>query len=191
MTSQSKIKRSCWACGLYVNSVIEQLGRIAVLEYTIPEELSQQIPHSRRHRQNSNPQKPPTPPSPPPPPSTSPQDQAATMPIPRIAIPQPAALKPVLPRTTPASLRSLSTSSPSLAGWTGRTPDEHAVNRTDEKDVESKPAHQGMREKGKDDSHSFGISEKGGDNNRKAEQDKPEAPKPVIGMNDERGERGH
>jgi hypothetical protein len=34
---------------------------------------------------------------------------------------------------------------------------------------------------------SAASSEKGGEGNKKAEKDMPEAPKPVIGMNDERG----
>jgi len=30
-----------------------------------------------------------------------------------------------------------------------------------------------------------------GNHNKKAEEDHPEAPKPVIGMNDERAQKGH
>jgi hypothetical protein len=65
------------------------------------------------------------------------------------------------------------------------------VNRTDEKDVQSIPSHQGLREKDNGDSPAVGISEKGGADNKKAEQDRPKAPKPVMGMNDERGAKGH
>lgn len=65
------------------------------------------------------------------------------------------------------------------------------VNRTDENDVQSIPSHQGMREKDDGDSPAVGISEKGGAYNKKAEQENPKAPKPVIGMNDERGAKGH
>ena len=64
------------------------------------------------------------------------------------------------------------------------------MNRADEKDTQSKPSHQGMREKDEGDSQALGVSEKGGEDNKKAEQDKPEAPTPVIGMNDERGGKG-
>jgi len=48
-----------------------------------------------------------------------------------------------------------------------------------------------MREKDDGDSPAVGISEKGGAYNKKAEQENPKAPKPVIGMNDERGAKGH
>jgi len=57
--------------------------------------------------------------------------------------------------------------------------------------VQSKPSHQGMREKDAGDSNSRAISEKGAEDNKKAEQEKPQAPRPVIGMNDERGGKGH
>jgi hypothetical protein len=107
--------------------------------------------------------------------------------IPQLSVPRPAALRPSLLRTNPTPLRPFSNSGPPLGAWTGRTPDEHAVNRTDEKDVQSKSAHQGMREKDRGESHSTAISGKGGEHNKKAEQEKPKAPKPVIGMNDERG----
>lgn len=65
------------------------------------------------------------------------------------------------------------------------------MNRTDEKDIQSAASQQAMREKENDDSQSRGISEKGAEDNKKAEKDRPEAPKPVIGMNDERGGKGH
>lgn len=65
------------------------------------------------------------------------------------------------------------------------------MNRTDEKDTQSKPSHQGMREKEGGDSMSIGISERGGEANKQAQKDKPEAPKPVIGMNDQVGGKGH
>lgn len=61
------------------------------------------------------------------------------------------------------------------------------MNRTDEKDVQSAASQQAMEEKKSGDSQGRGISETGGEENKKAEKDRPEAPKPVIGMNDERG----
>ncbi|ERF76906.1 hypothetical protein EPUS_02617 [Endocarpon pusillum Z07020] len=122
--------------------------------------------------------------------STFSKSEDFTMPIPRISLPRPAVLRSPLLRTSTTTLRPLSTTSPALGAWSGRGPDEHAVNRTDEKDTQSKPAHQGMREKDEGDSQALGISEKGGKDNKKAEQDKQEAPTPVIGMNDERGGKG-
>ena len=56
------------------------------------------------------------------------------------------------------------------------------VNRTDQKDVQSKASQSAMQQKkdGKDGSQ--GISQKDeGNFNKKAEEDHPEAPKPVIG----------
>ncbi len=111
-------------------------------------------------------------------------------PVPRVSLPRPAVLRSPLLRNSTTKLRPLSTSSPARDAWSGRDPDEHAVNRTDEKDTQSKPAHQGMKEKDEGDSQALGVSEKGGKGNKKAEQDRPEAPKPVIGMNDERGGKG-
>ena len=64
------------------------------------------------------------------------------------------------------------------------------MNRTEEKDTQSKPAHQGMSDKEQGNSMSTGISEKGGEANRKSEKDEPAAPKPVIGMNDQVGGKG-
>ena len=73
--------------------------------------------------------------------------------------------------------------------WEGRKADEHVVNREDELDVHSEASQSGMREREKDDpDHSQGTSEKDkGKHNERAEKDHPEAPKPVIGMNDEKG----
>lgn len=83
--------------------------------------------------------------------------------------------------------------------WQGRKPDEHAVNRTEEKDVQSEQSQAGMREKdrhmsgkdaekGKEENVSQGVSEVDQNNsNQRAKKESPEAPGPVIGMNDERG----
>ena len=72
-------------------------------------------------------------------------------------------------------------------GWTGRTRDDHVVKRTDKKDAQSDPAQQALQEKTEGNSDSHAISGKGGEGNKKAESDRQKAPKPVIGMNDERG----
>lgn len=114
------------------------------------------------------------------------------MPVPRVPIPRPAVLRQsfMTTRSAPATLYSYSTSTTLLGGWSGTSPKDHAVNRTEEKDTESKPAHQGMREKEQGDSMSTSISQKGGEANRKSEKDEPAAPKPVIGMNDQIGGKG-
>lgn len=174
MTSATGVK-SEWTCGW--SAIFNDLGWLASLEYPV-------YPPEKR---SSDPIPPKTPPSSA---STSLKSEASTMPVPRISLPRPAFLRPQLPRTTPKPLRSFSTSCLSLGGNPGHKPDEQAANRTDEQDVQSKASHQGMREKDEGHSQSLGISEKGGAYNKKAEQDKPEAPKPVIGMNDERGGKG-
>ena len=94
-------------------------------------------------------------------------------------------------RITPAAIRHFPTASTPLREYTGRKPDEHVVNRTDGKDVQSKPSQQGMNEKVQGKSESHGIAETGGGHNAKAEKERPKAPRPVIGMNDERGEQGY
>jgi hypothetical protein len=177
MTSEPGFK-SEWTCGW--TTILNDLGWLASLEFPV-------YP-SEKPSSNPAPQKVPLPSSST---STSFDSEASSMPVPRISLPRPAFLKPQILRTTPRPLRSFSTSCLSLSGNPGRKPDEHVVNRTDEKDVQSIPSHQGMREKDNGESPAVGISEKGGADNTKAEQDNPEAPKPVIGMNDERGGKGH
>ncbi|KAI4182763.1 MAG: hypothetical protein L6R41_005784 [Letrouitia leprolyta] len=83
-----------------------------------------------------------------------------------------------------------STNSPS---WSGRQPSEHATNRKDELDVQSGASKSGARQRAQEDEHvgSGATSEQDpGSQNEKAKQDHPEAPGPVIGMNDERGGNG-
>jgi hypothetical protein len=176
MTSETGVESEC-ACGL--SSILNDLGRLASLEYPI---YSPSLETSINSNTGASVE------------STEPtplEYAAYTMPVPRLPFPPTAALKHNLCRTTQALCRPFSNSGPPLGAWTGRRPDEHAVNRTDEKDVQSKPSHQGMREKDQGESNSRGISEEGGEDNKKAEQEKPDAPRPVIGMNDERGGKGH
>lgn len=105
-------------------------------------------------------------------------------------------------RTSALTTRPLSTSNrlfSATSDWQGRKPDEHAVNRTEEKDVQSQQSQAGMREKerhmsgkdaekGKEENISQGVSEADQNNsNPRAKEESPEAPGPVIGMNDERG----
>ncbi len=74
--------------------------------------------------------------------------------------------------------------------WAGERPKEgHVVNRTDANDVQSEASQSGMKQKEEGKEGSQGISQKDErDSNKKAAEDHPEAPKPVIGMNDERAQ---
>ncbi|KAL6715563.1 hypothetical protein ACLMJK_006524 [Lecanora helva] len=77
--------------------------------------------------------------------------------------------------------------------WTGRQAKEHVTNRGDELDVQSGASQSGKRERASnDEKQSQGTTEKDkGNQNEQAKKDHPEAPGPVIGMNDERGQMGH
>jgi hypothetical protein len=58
----------------------------------------------------------------------------------------------------------------------------------DRHDVQGDASQEGMKAHSEGKEGSQAISRKDeGDNNKRAGEDKPEAPKPVIGMNDERG----
>lgn len=77
--------------------------------------------------------------------------------------------------------------SDATSGWKGRHGDEHAVNR-DGLDVQSEQSHKAMKEHESLQEGSQAISRKDeGDNNKRAKEDHPKAPEPVIGMNEERG----
>lgn len=74
--------------------------------------------------------------------------------------------------------------------WSGRQPEEHVTNRKDELDVHSGASQSGKRERvGDNENESQATTEKdSGNQNQQAQKDHPEAPGPVIGMNDERGQ---
>ncbi|KAI4242615.1 MAG: hypothetical protein L6R42_010964 [Xanthoria sp. 1 TBL-2021] len=104
------------------------------------------------------------------------------------------------PRTLPSLRRTLTTSplrpsdKPNSPAWSGRQPSEHVTNRNDELDVHSGASKSGARQRIEDNEHegSSATSERDpGNQNEKAQRDHPEAPGPVIGMNDERGGKGH
>ena len=78
----------------------------------------------------------------------------------------------------------------STSDWSGRQPQEHVSNRNDELDVQSGASQSGKRERVADnENESQGTTEKdSGNQNEQAKKDHPEAPGPVIGMNDERGQ---
>ena len=76
-----------------------------------------------------------------------------------------------------------------ISDWSGRQPQEHVQNRKDELDVQSGASQSGKRDRTADNENSSqGASERdAGNQNEQAKKDHPEAPGPVIGMNDERG----
>ncbi|CAD6570375.1 MAG: hypothetical protein ASARMPRED_003668 [Alectoria sarmentosa] len=100
----------------------------------------------------------------------------------------------LLRTTFPISSRSLPSLTQhcfasSTSDWSGRQPQEHVANRKDELDVQSGSSQSGKRERAAgNENASQGTSEKdSGNQNEQAKKDHPEAPGPVIGMNDERG----
>lgn len=74
--------------------------------------------------------------------------------------------------------------------WEGRQPSEHTTNRDDDANVEVSASKSGAAERaaGSEGNSSATAQEDKGNHNKKAKEDHPEAPKPVIGMNDERGQ---
>lgn len=75
----------------------------------------------------------------------------------------------------------------STPGWSGRHIDDHAVKR-DGHDVQSESAQQAMKDHESLKKGSQAISRQDeGNSNERAKKDRPAAPEPVIGMNDERG----
>ena len=89
----------------------------------------------------------------------------------------------IKPRPVITQLTRLATS------WEGAQPDDHSLNRSDELDVQSEAVRSGQREHaGESGPGSSAATEKdAGNQNKEAKKDHPEAPGPVIGMNDERG----
>ena len=87
-------------------------------------------------------------------------------------------------------IRLASAGSKTGSNWHGRETEEHAVNRKDELDVQAKASQSGGRERASgDERQSQASTEKdSGNQNEQAKKDHPEAPGPVIGMNDERGQ---
>ncbi|KAK6371812.1 hypothetical protein LTS17_008636 [Exophiala oligosperma] len=79
----------------------------------------------------------------------------------------------------------------STPGWEGRPIEDHAVHRSPH-DPQAEGAKQGMKDHEELKEGSQAISRRDEDqSNKKAKQDHPEAPEPVIGMNEERGSKGH
>lgn len=87
---------------------------------------------------------------------------------------------------TPNHLRLASGTS----DWTGRQPQEHVTNKKDELNVQSSASKAGQDERAKGNANDSQATteEDAGNQNKQAKKDHPEAPGPVIGMNDERGQ---
>lgn len=90
--------------------------------------------------------------------------------------------------SSPKSTKPSGTSVNTGPGFSGRGSNDHAVNRTEQLDPQAKASQSGMEQRGKGQEGSQALSEKDeGGFNKKAEEEHPEAPAPVLGMNDERG----
>ena len=74
--------------------------------------------------------------------------------------------------------------------WQGRQASEHTTNRDDEANIEVSASKSGAADRaaGSEANSSATSGQDQGKHNKKASDDHPEAPKPVIGMNDERGQ---
>jgi len=95
------------------------------------------------------------------------------------------------------TVRRLSCGTPLQKKSPPGSPDsEHATKEKDAHNVQSDAVREGKQERASGEGSSAatekadGGKAQGEDGNKKAERDNPEAPKPVIGMNDERGGKG-
>ncbi len=87
-----------------------------------------------------------------------------------------------------ASSNRTFTSSSTLSAWSGSGGENHVTNSKDELDVQSGASKSGKRDRVEDNKQSSAASERDSRNdNERAKKDMPEAPGPIIGMNDERG----
>lgn len=73
--------------------------------------------------------------------------------------------------------------------WEGRQSHEHITNRDDNLNIQASASKSGKSDRvsGKEGSSGATTEEDKGNQNEQAQKDHPEAPGPVIGMNDERG----
>ena len=91
-------------------------------------------------------------------------------------------------RSQASSRRAFSQTSQTLQ-TEGQKPKDHVTDKPHELDVQSAASKSGKRDRLADtDGPSQATSERDqGSNNERAKKDHPEAPGPVLGMNDERG----
>ncbi|KAJ9659827.1 hypothetical protein H2198_002896 [Neophaeococcomyces mojaviensis] len=77
----------------------------------------------------------------------------------------------------------------SRPGWEGRGGDDHVLHR-DGTDVQSDSSLDARKQKDKGEEGSTAISQKDENKNaKKAKEENPEAPEPIIGMTGERGSK--
>ncbi|KAB8237371.1 hypothetical protein ETB97_001588 [Aspergillus alliaceus] len=100
---------------------------------------------------------------------------------------------------TPRSVRARLNSS-ITQGWKGTSPDDHTVDRRkkgDTTDPTVEGAHSGMKDReeskgiARDDKPQAATERGGVKHGKKAKEEHPKAPEPIIGMNDERAQKGH
>ncbi|KAJ5618883.1 hypothetical protein N7510_002867 [Penicillium lagena] len=107
----------------------------------------------------------------------------------------------ILPQlqTVKLSAKSSTRNSSVFKDWKGSSPDDNAVSRAekgDRLDPETEAAASGLEEREKnegipDNTKSQAKTERGGKKQgKKAKAEHPNAPEPIIGMNDERAEKG-
>ncbi|KAJ5284343.1 hypothetical protein N7497_000374 [Penicillium chrysogenum] len=108
----------------------------------------------------------------------------------RVVLPLQSAIQPLVLRA-PLGVRNYSI----FEDWKGSSAEEHIRKRSekgDTDDVHSEAAASGLRERRAnqglaDETKSQGMTERGGTKyGKKAKEEHPKAPEPVIGMNDER-----
>ncbi|BDD64307.1 hypothetical protein MPDQ_006321 [Monascus purpureus] len=99
------------------------------------------------------------------------------------------------PRLVPIRLKSSSI----FNKWTGSSDNDHSIHRAqrrDETDPEVKGTAEGIRERAqswgiRDRTKSQAVTEREGSTfAKKAKKEHPEAPEPLVGVNDERGRKG-
>jgi len=97
----------------------------------------------------------------------------------------------VQPRRPFASTDKGGEAQDSKPGWEGRKGDDHALHRP-ALDPQAKESHEARKdhEQGKEGSQAISQKDER-QSNKRAKEEHPEAPGPVLGMNDERGSKGH
>jgi hypothetical protein len=85
-----------------------------------------------------------------------------------------------------APYRKLSTTS-GYRKWEGSTPKDHITETDDSHNVQVDGAKGGAMDRASSDGSSAATEKDPGKSNQKAKGDHPNAPEPVLGMNDERG----
>lgn len=85
-----------------------------------------------------------------------------------------------------APYRTLTTT-PLFKKWEGSSPKDHITETDDGHNVQIDSARDGAKDRASSDGSSAATEKDPGKSNEKAKVEHPKAPKPIIGMNDERG----